>query len=259
MRKWMIAFVVVVVVAGGFYFFGPFQGQRRASALVDLQTVPVARGDLTATVGATGVVRANQTALLTWQTTGTIGQVNIKVGDRVKKDQVLAILEQTSLPQNVILAQADLVNAQRALEDLLNSQIQQAQALRAVEEAEQALEDALNPELAQARALEAIATAQKAVENAERSLRWAQSTAAQSFIDEAQARVTLARDVLDRAKEKYAPYENKPEDNLTRARLLSELSAAQQQYDAAVRILNSLQGTASSTDQSRYRVARGST
>jgi multidrug efflux pump subunit AcrA (membrane-fusion protein) len=126
-------------------------------------------------------VRANQTALLTWLTTGTVGEVNASVGDRVEKDQVLASLEQTSLPQTVIQAQADLVSAQRALDDLLNSSLQQAQAQKAVDDARKALEDARDPELAKASAQQAIADAQKAVENAERALRWTESPAGDSF------------------------------------------------------------------------------
>ncbi len=161
---------------------------------------------------------------------------------------MLASLQQTSLPQTIILAQADLVSAKKAFNDLLNSQIQQAQALQAVEQAEQALEDAGNPELLQAKAQEAIAAAEKAVENADRALRWAQSPASQSYIDEANAQVTLAKDRLDKAEEKYKPYENKPEDNLVRARLLSQLAEAQQQYDFAVRQLNSMEGTAADSD-----------
>jgi len=247
-RKWIYILIAIVIVAAAIVGFGMFRRQQQASAATNYQTESARRGELTATVGATGEVRANQSALLAWQTTGTVGEVTVRAGDAVTADQVLTTLEITSLPQAVILASADLVSAQKALDDLRNSQIQQAQALQTVEKAEQTLEDAQNPELAQAKALEAIATAQKAVENAERSVRWAKSPATQSYIDEAQAQVTLAKDRLDRAKEKYEPYENRPEDNVTRARLLSDMAAAQQQYDAAVRQLNSMQGTASGSD-----------
>ncbi|MGD9091979.1 MAG: efflux RND transporter periplasmic adaptor subunit [Anaerolineales bacterium] len=249
MKKWIILIVVVLILAGGFYIFGPLRNQRQATASAEFQTVPAERGELTATVGATGVVRANQTALLTWQTSGTVDEVKAEVGEQVSKDQVLATLELTSLPQTIILAQADLVSAQQALDDLLNSQLQQAQALQAVEDAEQALEDARDPVLSQAQAAEAVANAVKGVENAERALRNAQSPASQSFIDEAEAELVLAKDRLDKAKEKFAPYRDKSEDNLTRASLQSRLSEAQQIYDAAARKLNSLQGTASQTDQ----------
>jgi len=249
MRKWIVTIIVVAVLSAGVYFIWTIRSQRQAAAAANLQTVPAGRGDLTATVGATGEVRANQTAILNWQTSGSVGEVNVLAGAAVTAGQVLAALEQASLPQSVILAQADLVNAQKALDDLLNSQLQSALALQAVEDARQALEDARNPELLQARALEAIANSQKAMELAERNLRWTQSPASQSYIDEANAQVVLAKDQLDRARERFAPYENKPEDNLTRARLQTELAAAQQKYDFAVRQLNSLTGIANETDQ----------
>ena len=69
------------------------------------------------------------------------------------------MLEKTSLPQTVILAQADLVNAKKALDDLLNSKLQQAKAQQAVEQAQQALEDARDPEQARAAAANALASA----------------------------------------------------------------------------------------------------
>ncbi|MCI0520706.1 MAG: efflux RND transporter periplasmic adaptor subunit [Chloroflexi bacterium] len=249
MKKWWFLGLAVVLIGAAIYYFGPLRVQQQNALLANLQTEAAAHGSLTATVGATGLVRANQTAQLAWRTTGTVERVLVAVGEAVEKDQPLATLEQTTLPQNVILAQADLVSAQRALDDLLNSQFQQAQALQNVEKAQQALDDALNPELAQAQALEAIAAAQKAVEDAERVYRWSLQPSSGSSIDEAEAQVTLAKDRLDQAQERYAPYADKPEDNLTRARLQIELANAQQQYDAAVRNYNGLTGTSGATDQ----------
>jgi HlyD family secretion protein len=247
MKRWIIVVIVVVVLAGGFYIFTQYRA-RQASASSEYQTVPAERGNLTATIGATGVVHAKQTALLAWQTSGIVRDVNVMVKDQASTGQVLAELEQTSLAQNVILAQADLVNAQKTLDDLLNSNVQKAKASQTVDNAQKALDDARDPELSQAKAQEAIANAQKAVDDAELALRWAKSPASQSLIDDAQAQVVIVKDRLDKAKEKYAPYENKPEDNLTRASLLSQLSLAQQQYDAAVRKLNGLQGSSGPTD-----------
>ena len=131
MKKWIILIIAVLIIAGGFYIFGPLREQRQATASAEYQTVTAERGDLTATVGATGVVRANQTALLTWLTSGTVDDVKVGIGEQIVKDQELATLEITSLPQAIILAQADLVSAQKALDDLLNSQLQRAQALQA--------------------------------------------------------------------------------------------------------------------------------
>ena len=247
-RRWIVIIAALIVVAGAVAFW-LLRSRQQAAAFSGLQTEPAQRGDLTATVGATGVVRANQTALLTWLTTGTVGEVMVSVSDRVQKDQMLATLEQTSLPQTVIQAHADLVSAQRALDDLLNSSLQQANALKSVDDARKALEDAQDPELVKAKAQQAIADAQKAVDNAARALRWTDSPAGQSFIDEARAQVVLAQDALERAQKDFEPYANKPEDNLVRARLQTALSAAQQRYDAAVRQLNGLLGTTNPTDQ----------
>ena len=249
MKKWIIAIIVIAIIVGGVIGWGVYkQKQTQEAMLANLQTLKVEVGTLVATIGATGTVRSNQSAVLTWQTSGTVESVMAQIGEHVVIDQELAKLEQTSLPQSVILAQADLVSAKKALEDLLNSQLQQAQSLQAVENAQQALDDLKNPELQQALALQAIADAEQAVDFAERRLRNLKSTASQADIDAAEAQVVIARDKLNKAKENFEPYENKPEDNLTRANLQSQLAAAQQQYDYAVRNLNALTGTASQTD-----------
>jgi len=120
-------------------------GQQNAAAQGAFQTEALQRGDLTATVGATGEVHANQTANLTWETSGTVGKIGVTEGETVSAGQELASIEQTSLPQSVILAQADLVSAKKALDDLMNSNLQQAKAQQAVEQAQQALEDARDP------------------------------------------------------------------------------------------------------------------
>jgi HlyD family secretion protein len=249
MKRVIIIVVVIAVIAGGFFLWQQFNARKTQNELLSgLQTVAAERGSLVSTIGATGVVRSNQSATLNWQTSGTVGQILVKEGEQVKAGQILAALEETSLPQNVILAQADLVNAEKALEDLLNSELQQAIALQAVEEAQQALDDINNPDLQQALALQAIADAQKAVDLAETALGNLQGTAGQADIDAAQAQVVIAREALDQAKERFAPYENKPEDNLTRANLQSQVAQAQQQYDFAVRNYNALLASASETD-----------
>ncbi len=77
------------------------------------QTVQAEKGTLTATIGATGTVRSNQTAVLTWQNTGTVGIVKVKPGDQVKTGDVLASLllppvTQSTLESNLVTAQENL-------------------------------------------------------------------------------------------------------------------------------------------------------
>jgi HlyD family secretion protein len=109
----VLAVVVIVALVLG--------GRGRASSSTTFQTVPVQRGELTATVGATGSVRAAQSASLNWQTSGTVDRVNVRVGDQVKKGDVLATLDLSTVPQNVVQAQANLVAAQKALQDAFSN------------------------------------------------------------------------------------------------------------------------------------------
>ncbi len=114
---------------------------RNTAAQNGYQTVQVEKGDLIAIVGATGIVEANQTAELSWETTGRVESVNVDVNDQVESGQILADLVDNTLSQEIILAEADLVEANRALEDLINSNTESAEAYANLLEAEQNLRD----------------------------------------------------------------------------------------------------------------------
>jgi HlyD family secretion protein len=137
-KKIFIPLGIVLVLVVLFLVFRPKGGQVAGQ----FQTAIIGRGNLTATVGATGTVRARQTATLVWQTAGTVDKVNVKIGDQVKAGDELASLSKTSLPQNIILAEADLVSAQKALDDLLNSDTARAQAWITLRDAKDAFEKA---------------------------------------------------------------------------------------------------------------------
>jgi HlyD family secretion protein len=139
-RTFLIILLLVVVGAAGFVYMR----RARAETTTQFQTATVERGNLTATIGATGTVRAKQTAVLVWQAAGTVESVAVSVGDAVKADEMLASLAKTSLPQSVILAEADLASAQKSLEDLTSSNTAQAQAVIDLRKAQDAYDKALN-------------------------------------------------------------------------------------------------------------------
>jgi len=117
---------------------------RNADSSSQFQTATIERGNLIATIGATGTVRAQQTAVLIWQAAGTVDVVNVKVGDNVPAGFVMAYLSKTSLPQSIILAEADLASAQKSLDDLVNSDTARAQAVIALRDAQEAYDKAYN-------------------------------------------------------------------------------------------------------------------
>lgn len=131
-RKIVIPVVIVLALAA--VFFATRNGGGEQS---QYQTVTVERGELLATVGATGTVRARQTAILAWPSSGTVGEVSASIGDLVPAEAVLASLSPATVSQTIILAQADLVGAQKALDDLRQSDTARVQAQIALREAQE--------------------------------------------------------------------------------------------------------------------------
>lgn len=139
-RSVLIILLIVGVAASAFLYV---RGSR-AETTTQFQTATIERGNLTATIGATGTVRAKQTAILIWQAAGTVDTVNVNAGDVVSANDELASLLKTSLPQSVILAEADLVDAQKTLDELLTSETSQAEAVIALRDAQKAYDRAAN-------------------------------------------------------------------------------------------------------------------
>ena len=121
MKKYTITVIILLALAAlGYFGYRFIRARQQASTISNLQTVTAKRGSLTATVGATGTVRAEQTAKILWQTSGIVDKVFVQVGQVATSAQTLASLSPSSLPQNIILAQSDLVSARDALTKLTN-------------------------------------------------------------------------------------------------------------------------------------------
>jgi HlyD family secretion protein len=137
-RTFLIILLIVVIAASAFVFVR----RSNADTTSQFQTATVERGNLTATIGATGTVRAKQTAVLVWQAAGTVDTVNVDVGDNIPEDFVMAFLKKTSLPQSIVAAEADLADAQKTLDDLLTSDTGRAEAVIALRDAQEAYDKA---------------------------------------------------------------------------------------------------------------------
>lgn len=224
-NRWLSIGLVAALLLVAWFAFG--RGDNY-SAQANLQTETAVRGNLTATIGATGTVRAAQSASLVWKTSGTVEAVNVDVGDRVQAGDQLARLETASLPQNVILAQADLESARDQLEDFYDSY--GAAGL--------------------AQAQQALANAQDALDDAQRRVNYLGSPATDEKIDQAYANLILAEQQLENAQDDFEDYANRPQDDYLRASAQSRLSQAQASYDSAERTYNALINPASAIELS---------
>jgi HlyD family secretion protein len=211
MKRWISILILILVVIGGGFGFRQWQMSRQASRLAIYQTEIVARGELIATVGGTGTVHANQTAVLTWQTSGTVDFVLVQVGDRVSEGQELATLKRESLPQTIILAQAELTEAKKALDDLYT-----------------------NADTAKTNAMQAIARYADAVRDAQYRLDNFTVPSNQAGMDAIEALDKMKAN-LDAARQAFEAVKNRPLEDPLRKELKEKLDIAQSDYNAAVR------------------------
>jgi membrane fusion protein, macrolide-specific efflux system len=80
------------------------------------RTATVSTGAVTATVSATGSLASASTANANFVTSGTVTEIDVKVGQGVKKGQVLAKVDPTAAKEQLTTAEANLTAAQDALD-----------------------------------------------------------------------------------------------------------------------------------------------
>jgi HlyD family secretion protein len=193
----IVAVIIVAAIAIAIGLFAILHPGIAANRRANFQTEAARQDILNVTVDADGMVRSNQSALLTWETSGKIAQVGPTLGETVATGQNMAFLDSTTLPQSVILAQADLVEAQRGLENLLASQTKSAEARQKLEEAQQALEDGRDPSGIQSAAEQKAAEAQKALELAEDNYEIISKPASSEAIAQSKANLQIAEKILN--------------------------------------------------------------
>ena len=223
MKRWVVILIVAAVLVAGYFGVQAYRKSQAQQSIEDLQTEIIAKGDLTATVGATGSVRSNQTALLSFQTSGTVDFVHQSLGERVSAGEVLATLKMSSLSSQIILAEAELVSAKRALEDLLYSRQASAAAQLALAQAVEALEDAEYVEYVRQEGYRASSDTIKAAE----------------------ANLVLANEEVDVAEQRY----EHATGDASRALAFSNLIAAKKRRDSIQRNINWYQGSPTDGEQ----------
>jgi HlyD family secretion protein len=117
-RPWLWAAVLLLLaaVAGGAWWWT----SRTAAAAPRYTTQAASRGPLTFTVSANGTLQPTRSINIGSELSGTVLQVNVDVNDRIRRGQVLVVLDTAKLRDQIKRARAALAGA--------NAQVQQAGA-----------------------------------------------------------------------------------------------------------------------------------
>jgi HlyD family secretion protein len=106
-RKTTIWIIIGALVLLGIVYFAFLRKPK-----VQYNTTEAKKGELTETVSVTGTLKANDTVSLDFETTGRVKSVNVKVGQKVAKGDVIGSLDEASLQLAVDQAKANLEKAQ---------------------------------------------------------------------------------------------------------------------------------------------------
>ena len=195
-----LAIIIILLLAAGSYIVFSFTKKEGPK----YTTAEVARGEVVQTVSATGTVEAAGSVDLSFVNSGKIKEINIKVGDKIAKDTVLAKLDTTQLESQLAKAKAGLSAAVANLNKLLAGA--SAEDIRVSETA--------------------VENAEIALSNSRRNLIDVQASA-EKDIASAEASVTSAQVTLNNANQSLTNTQAANEDNLN------------QDYDDAWNTLNS--------------------
>jgi len=108
-KKWVWVIIVIVLAIGTYIILKP--NARVANTITDTARL----GDLKETVLATGQVVSNTDLDLSFNTSGIVRSVRVKVGDKVKKGKVLATLDSGLEQANLTSARGSLAAAKARL------------------------------------------------------------------------------------------------------------------------------------------------
>jgi HlyD family secretion protein len=232
-----LAIALVVLVGAGVLVAERLIGQTSAPAIPG-QVVPVRRGNLQATVQATGTVVSTRQARLAFTTSGRLKEVLVKIGDSVKAGQELARLDLAPLDLKLEQARSNLKLSQLKLEQLkTGSRPEQVAAARAAYESALARYNQLKAgptaeDLKQAQS--AVDSALANLKSARAKLEQLQAGPTEADIKAAEQAVAQARATLQKAESDLAKLRSGPSPDDIRAAELAVEQARNNLYAAQV-------------------------
>lgn len=150
-RSTVVIIILILILAGLGGMIGwtlHEQQQARIAALEALANAPIPttaieRGDLAETIGGlTGTLRSKQSVTLNWNAAGTVKNVNVELGDKVTKNQVLAELDEGTINASILEAAVTKEKKEKELENLITSDFALATAYNTMITAKKAIKTA---------------------------------------------------------------------------------------------------------------------
>ena len=113
MKKAIIIVIAVGLVAGGILLY---RGLTKSTTKV-LETAKVTKGSIRGVIVETGIIKPQVGAVVKIgaRATGTIMKMNVKIGDRVKNGQLIALIDDREIQKAIEQQKASLSSAQNTL------------------------------------------------------------------------------------------------------------------------------------------------
>ncbi len=113
MKKALIIAIATILIVGGFLLYRTLS----KSATEVLETAKVTKGDIRGVIVETGIIKPQVGAVVKIgaRATGTIVEMNVKIGDRVKSGQLIALIDDREILQSIEQQEASLEAAQNTL------------------------------------------------------------------------------------------------------------------------------------------------
>ncbi|MHB0937963.1 MAG: efflux RND transporter periplasmic adaptor subunit [Armatimonadota bacterium] len=215
-RGWIFVLIIAVIVAGAIVA----RNRNNNKSEPAIKTGKVARGNVTTTVSATGILQPLTTVEVKSNVGGSVVFLGVDEGDRVKAGQVIARIDPADSQTNLEQSQADLDGSRaRVAQAQENLAMQRRQTVAQIASAEQAVETAkLRLSQAEKQAVLQTTTSVTAIEQAQQGLESARARLEQaeeqariqpkltaSAITQAKSNLTAAKAAYQQAKTATVP------------------------------------------------------
>lgn len=118
-RKLYIIITAVIIIGGGYYWYSKAHSK---TGPIQYVTSAVEKGTLTTSVSGSGNVIVDQSSNIDPTITGTVTNLAVNVGDKVKKGQTLFTIDNNDLSVSVAQAQTSYQNSLSSLESAKSSE-----------------------------------------------------------------------------------------------------------------------------------------